>query len=588
MNIMNIFLAIYNAYLRIKGYINIEALSFIAILVFSLIILRHSFDQKGIFLTHDSNSHIIRAIHFVNELNRGQFPVRMAADLAYKHSYPVFQFFYPLPYYIVSIFHLLGFSIVDGWRLSLVFVTFFSIYFFYRWLRCMGDAVSALMGAFLYAIFPFRFLTLYVTGQIGGYYSLLFVPLICWGLYLLLSKNDGDFTDRFKSTKGGLMISLGIFGFITSHLISLIIFFIPVLSITLYYISRNFNLNKVKALLLWGTLGFGISAFYWLPFILEKSWVKLGNTILINHRDHWPSLKQLIYSPWGYYYSQPGPNDGMSFQVGIFLLLILVISIVLFLIIRKKKNGLWGFILIINCIFLFILMLDVSGYIWEIITPLQYIQYPWRILASLGFTLSSLGGWLIYQLQGKLRIVTIIALVILAGINVRNYMRPWPLSWKSDQEFINDAQAFYGSTDISWELMPVTTQINPSHIDTEIKTDDPLVNIFNVQRPAIGSTRLSFSVSATNSAYLTLPVWNYPQWHVYANNSIQNKFTTSEGKIMIKVPPSTNNRIILILMRTNIQKWADFISLFSVIVLLGICFKSLCILYPGMIQSGKQ
>jgi len=38
---------------------------------------------------------------------------------------------------------------------------------------------------------------------------------------------------------------------------------------------------------------------------------------LFNFKDHFPFIKQLIFSPWGHGASLWGPGDGMSFQVGI-------------------------------------------------------------------------------------------------------------------------------------------------------------------------------------------------------------------------------------------------------------------------------
>ena len=43
------------------------------------------------------------------------------------------------------------------------------------------------------------------------------------------------------------------------------------------------------------------------------------------YSNHFVYLHQLFYSPWGYGFSVPGPNDGMSFALGWSHLLLVVV-----------------------------------------------------------------------------------------------------------------------------------------------------------------------------------------------------------------------------------------------------------------------
>ncbi len=531
--------------------------AFLAVLLLTFFVVKNAYSQQGIFQTHDGQMHLIRSLHFFSELKKGQFPVRVSSDLAYQYSYPVFQYFYPLPYYTVGIFQLIGLSTTESWRFVLSISTFLSLWFFYKWMRCSFKNTPSLIATTIYALVPFRFLTLFVTGQIGGYFALVFAPLIGWGLYNLLK-------DHQKNLFGGSLIALGIAGMILSHLLSVIIFFIPLASYGAYLLFTNFSWDKFRKLILWVIVGLGLSSFYLIPFLFEKSTVKLGQEVIINHQDHWPAFKQLIYSPWGHGYSLSGVTDGLSFQVGLTIITTWFISFLVFLINKKKK---WlALIMTLTFSFIFFLMLKQSSFLWEIFFPLQYLQYPWRLLASTSLVGAWLTGWILDNLSNKKSAVLGLLLVALAVINARNYTKPWPLDWKTDEDFIADKQNYYGSTDISWELMPASAVEVPKDLGDEILSDSREVIINYIQRPNSGKTRLKFIAISDQPANLILPVWNYPYWLIKINGETV-KTSNNIGKIEIKIN-SGESAVELILIKTKTQRIADLISL-SFFVIMG-------------------
>jgi len=536
-----------------------KVFSFVIIIFLTFFVVKNAYSQSGIFQTHDGEVHVIRSLHFFSELKKGQFPVRVVPDLAYQYSYPVFQFFYPLPYYVVAIFQLIGFSTTQSWRLALTSSTFLSLWFFFKWMRCSVKQNSALIATTVYALVPFRFLTIFVTGQVGGYFSLVFAPLIAWGLYQLLDKTKNH-------TTGGIMVAIGIAGMITSHLLSVIIFFLTLASYGLYLLLTNFSWKNFRRLLLWIIIGLGLSSFYLIPFLAEKSSVKLGQEILINHRDHWPTFSQLIYSPWGHGFSQTDSADGLSFQVGVVVLASWVISLLLYL--RNKKNNQIALVFLLTGAFSFFLMLKQSSSIWEILFPLQYLQYPWRLLAATTFIGAWLAGWSLDNLPNKKGAILSIFLVTIALINIRNYTKPWPLDWKTDQDFIANKQSYYSSTDISWELMPANATEVPQELGDEIVADGQDVIVSYISRPNSGDTKLRFTVKSDQPAKLILPVWRYPYWSVKVNEEVV-KTDSNEGKIEIEIKPG-NSAVELILIKTLIQKIADVTSIvfFAIIVII--------------------
>lgn len=530
-------------------------LSWLTILLTFLFIIK-GMVHWGMHVTHDGEIHIIRSMHFFAELQNGQFPVRVAPDLAFRHSYPIFSFFYPLPYYLASIPRLFNFSAVDSWKLMEVTVSFLSIAAFYAWLRCHFKKEAATVGTILYTLLPFRLVTLYVTGQVGATFSLLWAPLIALSLYHTLVHNKHW---------SKVLLALSLAGLITSHLLSLIIFALPLTVYCCALLFKRPSRLNVRNLLFWSLLGIGLSAFYSLPFMLEKTWIKLGHEILVNHRAHWPTLRQIIYSPWGYGHSNEGPHDGMTFQIGIALLAGSGIATIL--IALQKKISL-AFLMLFTFTILVFLLLPYSAPVWEIIKPLQYIQFPWRLLAATGFVGCWLVAWSINQLTGTKMILYACLILLLAFYNSRNYTAPWPLDWRQDNDYRNDEKAFFGPTDISWELMPVQAKDAPvAYSDSVLNASEEGVLLVSDSSLDGTKSRRKIEVVATESSELDLNIWNYPFWEVTVNKQPVSASSGENGRML--VPISEGRSIIEVsLHRTLAQKIGDVFSLSSTLIIL--------------------
>lgn len=527
----------------------------IPLLIISLLtifICFNFFNQTGLYTTHDGDFHLVRSIHFLAELKQGQFPVRMATELAFSHGYLAFQFFYPLPFYFTAFFQLLGFSTTLSYKMMQVLITFASLSVFYIWTRKSFDTKSALSATAIYALVPFRFLTLYVTGQIGGYFGLFFASVVFLGIHNLM---------RSKSKYAGPLLALGIAGLITSHLLSVILFFLPLAGYTLILLKEKFELVKVKALVFWSVVGVGLSAFYLLPFLLEKHWVRIGNQTLVDYSDHWTTLRQLIYSPWGYGTSINTADDGMSFQIGLALLATLIVSL-LFVLIKKKKMPVAT--LFVFCFFVMaFLMLKNSAVIWKLFTPLQLVQYPWRLLAVTTLLGSWMSGWFFSQLKGRVQWLAIVLLLVVALYNVRNYTKTWPLDWKTDSDYMQNTNLFYGSTDISWELMPVTATQKPLEpVETVTNATQSGSTIERIEHPKKGSIIEVITLSATQSANVNLSVWDLPIWKVRVNDQEVVHQVSDTGTIVVLIQAGSH-AIELKLVKTPVQKWSDILSLLS-------------------------
>lgn len=70
--------------------------------------------HAGLPITHDGQDHVARIANFYASLSEGNIIPRWAENLNWGYGHPILMFLYPLPSYLASFFHFLGFSFVDS------------------------------------------------------------------------------------------------------------------------------------------------------------------------------------------------------------------------------------------------------------------------------------------------------------------------------------------------------------------------------------------------------------------------------------------------------------------------------------------
>jgi hypothetical protein len=118
-------------------------------------------------------------------------------------------------------------------------------------------------------------------------------------------------------------------------------------------------------------------------FIVQEQWVQ-GS---YGYRGHFVYLSQFLDPFWGYGYSDDltGPNDGLSFQLGIAGVALALTAAVVGLRRGSPQRGVTGFFLAATLAIL-AAMLPLAEPLWDAVGPAALLQFPWRLLgiASLG------------------------------------------------------------------------------------------------------------------------------------------------------------------------------------------------------------
>ena len=94
--------------------------------------------------------HIADLYQMVRAIGSGQIPPRWAPDMSFGYGYPLFNFYYPLPFYIGTLFYKITGSLVVSLKLLFLITVPLSALFMYKWLRLHTGKFNSLVGVIIY------------------------------------------------------------------------------------------------------------------------------------------------------------------------------------------------------------------------------------------------------------------------------------------------------------------------------------------------------------------------------------------------------------------------------------------------------
>lgn len=532
---------------------------YIILVLISFLPLASFYITSDLLHTHDGLVHLARIGAYFKALRDGQFPVRFAGDLNYGYGMPLFNFIYPLPYLIASVFVFLGFGLVDAFKLTLVLSYLLSGVFMFAFAKeFLSDIKKGFLVAIFYQFASFRIIEILTRGALGETYAYSFFPLALLGLTCLFKK---------QTIRNFLIASLGTAFLILSHNSVSLIFFALSFGFILFFAK-----NKKEFAVGLGALVFGLllSAFYFLPALLEHKYTYgdlfMKKLYLVNFPPFQNLLApNLINSPLFWVGKVP-------VQIGLFQILAVISSII---VIFFRKIDFTAKKLIIFCILIFIIALffmhPTSKILWERISFLRQFQFPWRFLSAVVFSTSLLSvSFFSFNFFKKTPIYYLaVAFVIISSIFYwipkesfdkinENYYWNFPLN-----------TTYYGEADVIWSAGPAKSYPKQR---VEIISGNAQIKKFNKK-----SNLHTFQVDAKTSAVIIDHTQYFPGWRVYidaAPAAIEFQDINHRGEIEFSIPRGKHN-VRVIFEETRIRFLADILSILALLLIVFISFKSI-------------
>ncbi len=526
---------------------------------------------------HDALEYLPRAVEFYRGLQEGEILPRWAPDLSRGYGQPFFLFNPPLVYYLTSAFHALGTSFVASLNLTCLLLLALAGLGMYLFAREVFGEEGGVVAGVGYVLAPYTLTCLYVRYALADFTAMSLLPWAFWGLRRWAWGREGGPTSM-RETGGHLLVAGGATALLplSSNPVALVV--IPVLVMYVLFLARRKRRWRVLGRgLLALVLGLALSAFFWLPAIIERHWVKLDNLLsgYLNYQNHFVYLHQLIYSPWGFGLSLPGPYDEMSFGLGLIPLVMLGVSLVLarYLRAQLRETGEgwshYGFFLGVLGLAVF-LVTDNSLWLWNRLPLLQYLEFPWRALVLAALSTASICAFPFLAVREERRRRWLL-LVLLGGffLAALPYAHPEGFHEVSDADYAPEVIASRGiEVTTTGEYEPIWALARP-------ESPAPASRLFvlagrvRILEQSITGTSCRWLLEADGPAWLRAAVLYYPGWKLTVDGRIQSPSVQNPYGLMDFGLSAGIHRVELVFRQTALRQWATGISAAALLVTVG-------------------
>ncbi|MEA3336126.1 MAG: 6-pyruvoyl-tetrahydropterin synthase-related protein [Chloroflexota bacterium] len=406
----------------------------IFLLMLSVFAVAPLFSPGYFFDAHDAGHSVFFLVEFDSAIRDGALWPRWGPDHALGFGYPLWLLYAPLAYFVAEFFHLLGLGFTAAvkvtWALAFV-AGGWGMYLLSR--RWWGDTslgrAAALVAALIYVYAPYHLLTISVRAAFAEFCAMAWFP------WVLLAFDD--LIER-GGTRRVALAALALAGLMLTHTASILIFTPLLMAYVGFAVVRRSYRSAIGSherhdpgvaqtsgmaatpetqppqhagwTSLWqsslsalvaGLLAVGLAAIFLLPMLLERQYIVQSQWVqgTYSYRQHFVFFNQFLDPFWGFGYSDDplGIGDGMGFQLGIIGAGLALAGLVAGL--RREAIGrsTTAFFALATLVLL-VLMMPVAQPVWDSVSPLALIQFPWRLLGLVSLTVAVLAGGAVVNL----------------------------------------------------------------------------------------------------------------------------------------------------------------------------------------------
>jgi hypothetical protein len=527
--------------------------------------------MPGFFRVHDF-THAARIEEMATALTEGQFPVRWVKNLGFGYGMPLFEFYAPLPYYVGAVFYWLGLDAVLTIKLLYLICSLVTVIGAYKLGADLFGRTGGVVTAAALTLAPYRAVNLFVRGALSEAWGIMALPWILYGLVLVIQKQK----------QGWVVLTLSLVTLMLSHNLTTLMF-VPISCLfaivyCLYYYRFNFSkiiksftdMLKIAGCYL---VAIGMSAFYLFPALVENQQTQI-NSILSGYFDyslHFLYVRQLITPFWGYGGSGWGPDDGLSFFLGLGQLIglgLLLVFLLKSLVKPKIKTS-----IIISRTFFAVSLLGLMSFaifmslghsqpVWQLLPFLTFIQFPWRWLSVVIVMLALLNGLAISLISHRIfRLVAMVSMILIFVGNAY-YFRPESFAEHPEDIYYTDADK------IQTQMSSILPDYIPIQMSKELKPLKEIAVIENGSNQEFeilvdrGHEKLIKLMPGSNDQIVNFSVADFPGWQAYIDAVKVDHEQGELGEIRIKVPAGVH-QVGIRWESTPVRHYSDWVSVLS-------------------------
>lgn len=513
--------------------------------------------RYGTYESGDLSLHTKFSIDFFQNLKEGNLIPQWFKHNNLSYGSTNFLYMYPLPYYLISLIHILGFSFIASIKAYLICTYILSGIFMYLWIKNEISERAGFMAAIFYLYAPYHLVDMHFRVTIAEMASFMLLPL---GFYLIRK--------IFYSTqiRFFILLSLTISFLILSHQ-AIITISLPLFLLYIIICSRRIKKKRVLVALLAIGFGFLNTAYYWVPILLEKQYIFFDS----NTHVLFPQFYEYIFTKWKLGFLFQGPEGELSFIIGYVQILILLYSIYLY----KKggfgKHSLLYLSFISATLVIFLFMQSFSKELWKVIPLVSNFQFSYRLMVIISLLTSAVAGIVSTRIINQKLYFLIIFLAIFPTILNWGNRRVIP-EIKDEylrKELLNGDPGLGDITSPRW--------VNFNKLEYyPLRSEGLTVLNGNATFRRIDNKVIhhTYVINAKDSVTLRENTFYYPTWSVLIDKRtvpINLDFKRSEGTLVFNAPKGIH-LIEVIFMNSTTRDFFLKISIFSWTLTLSLPF----------------
>jgi len=358
-----------------------------------------------------------------------------------------------------------------------------------------------------------------VRGAMGEMWAFLFFPAVCWTITRLAEK---------RSIVNLMLFGISFAALITSHNLSTMIF-LPVIA---FWIILLF-LKKMSYRFLWFCffsllIGLALSAFYFLPMLVEKNLVHVDTTTsgYFSYTEHFKEFRKMFLDrSWGWGASvrevPGGEKEGMSYQIGWVHLFGWLLAVISAKVLWRKNRWLSLVITLSSLVTLFFIFMvhPRSELLWRNIESLKYLQFPWRFLLLVIFFISFLSGSIFLLNIKRKNLLWVLLVIVVVALNF-SYFRPEKFIYTDDKQLLSGQNWDRQIKRSIFDYLPIYAEEPPAELATsryEILTGTAKITDYKA-----GTNWFSFAANVEEHTIIRLSQYYFPDWKILVDSKEAN------------------------------------------------------------------
>ena len=287
-------------------------------------------DLAGVTHGDDIMFHLLRIEGLAKSFSDGIIPCKLQTNWAYGYGYAVSVFYGDLFLSIPAVLRLFGFTeqfAYNSFLFLIHFGTAASAYYCTR--KISGSRFIGYACAVVYLFNPYSLASIYYRNALGEAQAMVFLPLVAYGLYRILSED----TETEPYRKSWIPAVVGFTGIIESHMLSCVICAQFMILLFLFDIRRVLRKKRFFMLVKTAVLTLLLNAWFLVPLLLSYHNLALTQPYKQNIRIQHTGLTWNELFSWNFGADTAGSTEvgflDVDYTTGVVLALILLLFFIL-------------------------------------------------------------------------------------------------------------------------------------------------------------------------------------------------------------------------------------------------------------------